>query len=241
MSLHLLGICRRDDIARLPGCWRDGQPAAVQNQPDETIAKLSVNGIRWVAYGRLAASMWPGSSISGPLEHAHLLAAVHKHIDILPVRYGTVLPDEEAVRQFVGNRRDDLLHDLVRVAGTGEIGLRIDLAAQVIPRGSHNENNQRRPTLSPGQYLALRREHYVSADRLDRQTQLVTEEFVQAVHGLYCDWRPLNSTVSGIVRLAFLVQRVFWKAFRQRLEAAIQDRASRRCTLLGPWPPYSFV
>ena len=177
----------------------------------------------------------------GPLEHARLLAAVHTHINILPVRYGSVLPNEEAVRHFLSNRRENLLRDLVRLQGTSEIGLRIELADPLTTRCSQNEHDNFLPTTPSGQYLASRRQRYAWKDRLDRQTKLVTEDYLRAMRGLYSEWQTLTSTVPTIVRLAFLVQRDLGDAFRQRLETTIPTQTSRRCTLLGPWPPYSFV
>jgi len=241
MPLHLLGISLSDDISSLPIDWACGQPTMVPYRPAGTISGPCCNGIQWVADGPLAAAMVRPLRVAfEPLEQAAWLAAIHAHIGILPVRYGTMLPDEEAIRDFLSKRRDDLLHDLVRMEGAGEVGLRIDLAETVTAPYSQNEEDKHPPTSLPAQYLALRRKRYESKDRLDCQAQLATEDFVQVLHGLYRDWRTLTSTVPTIVRLAFLVQRDFWTAFRQRLETKIPDQISRRFTLLGPWPPYSF-
>ena len=56
-----------------------------------------------------------------------MLAAVHRRIGILPVRHETVLADEAAVQDFLGNRCEDLLSDLDPLEETSEIGLRIEL------------------------------------------------------------------------------------------------------------------
>jgi len=272
MPLFLLGISRREDITGLPRHWPNEQPTTVPFLPEGTIAEPYSSQIQWVEYGQLAAATV--RSVLGafkPLEHAALLAAIHTHISILPVRYGTVLPDEEAIRHFLTNRCENLLRDLVRVEGAVEVGLRIDLAEPGKQGAGSSEQgvcNADSPTrhpragtrstppapnsqlpASPGQYLALRRQRYESKDRLDRQAQLATEDFVQAMRGLYCEWRTLTSTVPAVVRLAFLVRRESWKTFRQRLEEKIREsvspreteQVSRRSTLLGPWPPYSFV
>ena len=233
MPLHLLGICRQEDIATLPADWPVKQPQA------NTFNRCA---LAWLADGPLAAAtVQTLPATSGPLEQAAWLAAIHSHISILPVRYGTVLADEEAVGHFLGNRCEDLLRDLVRVEGTGEIGLRVDLADPATPPPSRNQDVKDLPAISPGQYLALRRQRYEWKDRLDRRARLAAENFVQAVHGLYREWRALTSTMPAIVRLAFLVPRDLWGAFRERLEATMPEQASRQCTLLGPWPPYSFV
>ncbi len=108
MPLHLLGISRSGDIAGLPVHWPNGQPTILRHQPAEAIAEPRGGEIRWVAHGRLAAAtVRPLPTALGPLAHATSLATIHAHISILPVRYGTVLPDEEAVRHFLGKRRDE--------------------------------------------------------------------------------------------------------------------------------------
>ncbi len=242
MPLHLLGISLGEDIASLPIDWARGQSTFVRYRPEGMISGPCRSGIQWVTDGPLAAAtVRPLAATFEPLGHAAWLAAIHAHISILPVRHGSVLPDEQAIRDFLSKRRDNLLRDLFRVEGTGEVGLRIELAESVRAPYSRNEDDKHPPASLPGQYLALRRQRYESKDRLDRQAQLATEDFVQAMHGLYCDWRTLTSRIPAIVRLAFLVQRDLWKAFRERLEVLTPERASRRCTLLGPWPPYSFV
>ncbi len=219
MPLHVLGVSRSRDVAG--------------NQESD---------VRWVVEGPLAAATieFPSESF-GPLEQARRLAAIHGRIAIRPLRYGTVLPQEQAVRDFLSHRGTGLLRDLLRIEGTGEIGLRVEILAPAVPSCQAGIDDNRLAPMSPRQYLALRRQRYEWKDQLDCQTQRVTENFVQAVQGLYRQWRVLASTVPTTVRLAFLVQRNHWEAFRKRLETIEPNQVCQRYTLLGPWPPYSFV
>ena len=219
MSLHVLGVSRSRDAAG--------------NQESD---------VRWVIEGPLAAAtVEPRGESFGPLEQARLLAAIHGQIAIRPLRYGTVLPQEQAVRDFLSHRGTNLLRDLLRIEGTGEIGLRVELLGPAAPSCPAATDDYRLPAMSPQQYLALRRQQYEWKDQLDRQVQSVTENFVQVVQGLYRQWRVLTSTVPTTVRLAFLVQRKHWETFSHRLQAIEPNQACQRHTLLGPWPPYSFV
>jgi hypothetical protein len=219
MPLYVLGVSRSGDIAG--------------NQESE---------VRWVVEGPLAAATVesPGKSF-GPLEQARLLAAVHERVAIRPLRYGTMLPQEQAVRDFLRHRGTSLLGDLLRIEGTGEIGLRVELLGLTAPPGQSGAGDNRLPAMSPRQYLALRRQRYQWKDQWDSQAQSVTENLVRAVHGLYRQWRVLTSTVPTTLRLAFLVPRNHWESFRNRLGTIELAQASLRYTLLGPWPPYSFV
>ncbi|MGO8745036.1 MAG: GvpL/GvpF family gas vesicle protein [Thermoguttaceae bacterium] len=214
----------------------------MRNQSHKTTAEPHFSKIRWVAHGRLAAAtVWPMPSTSGPLEHAALVAAIHARINMLPVRYGTVLPDEEAVRHFLGNRRENLLDDLDRLHGTAEIGLRIELPDSPLPTGPLAASGSYHADISPVQYLAARRVRYQWHDQLETNAQLAVATCVRALSGLYRNWQRLSPEPLGIVRLAFLVERKLSDAFAERVEMFTTMKIGRRCTLVGPWPPYSFV
>jgi hypothetical protein len=222
MPLHVLGVSRSGDVA---GLSRDQQ-----------------SEVRWVVEGPLAAAAVESRGESfGPLEQARLLAAIHGQIAVRPLRYGTVLPQERAVRDFLSHRGASLLRDLLYIEGTGEIGLRVELLGPEAPGGPRGTDENRLPAMSPHQYLALRWQCYQWKDQRDRQTQGVREHFVRAVQGLYRQWRVLTSTAPTTLRLAFLVQRDHWEAFRNRLQTVEPNLACQRYTLVGPWPPYSFV
>ena len=130
MSLHLLGVSRRADICAESPC-----------EP------------HWIAAGDLAAAVVaPLPPATGPLRHAALLTAIHQHSDVLPMRFGVVLPDEQAVRDLLSRRRDGLLDELERLSGTVEFGLRIqfslsrDHASHGARRGAGGEGTLRATT-----------------------------------------------------------------------------------------------
>ena len=242
MPMHLLGISRRRDIASLPCHWSGGQPAAVRRLPTEAMGGADCREVRWVVRGCLAAAtVYPLPASFGPLDHARLVAAIHAEISILPVRYGAVLPGEEAVQDFLSSRGEDLSRDLGRVEGKSEIGLRIELARGPAPAEPPAPNGSCPSDLSPAGYLAVRRARYQWHDQLNTQAQSAAETCVGALKGLCRDWRRLSPEPLGTVRLAFLVERRLSEAFAARLEMLRAQRTGQRYTLVGPWPPYSFV
>jgi hypothetical protein len=222
MPWHLVGIARR-----LP----------VETRPDSR-----GNRICWVEHGDLAAAVVEGApAVFAPLDHARALAAIHRHIDVLPVRYGTLLADEQRVCDYLSSRWQELCRDLDRLKGASEMGLRIEMVHPlpaeelVAPNGFYGVGS------SPGNYLLLRRAKYERQDRLRAQGQLIEETSVAAVQGLYRDWRRLSPERLDIVRLAFLVERQRSEAFARRIETLNPERLGARCTCVGPLPPYSFV
>jgi hypothetical protein len=219
VPLHLLAISRTADLHR----W-------------------DCDGVRWIVQGELAAAVVPPlPSSTGPLKHAALLATLYRQGDILPVRWGVVLPGEEAVRDLLRRRRAGLLCDLERLKGTGEIGLRIELShspATPHPPAPHGSRQADSPA---AQYLAARRARYQRQDQWSRRAQSVAEASLRAVKGLYRQWERLPPQPPGTVRLAFLVERHLWDAFTEHLATSPARATGEHRTLLGPWPPYNFV
>jgi hypothetical protein len=203
---------------------------------------LERNGVVWIVREQLAAAlMTPPPPPLGVLTHATLLEAIHQHMDVLPVRYGIEMPDEEAIRDFLQQRRFDLSDDLIRLRGSGEIGLRIQLPPSPASAPAEDLPGAASPSVSVGQYLALRRRQYQRKDHLQAQTQRIAEQCAQGLSGLYRQQRRLASGRSDVLRLAFLVERCRWQACRERCGPLLEKLTGLQYNLLGPWPPYSFV
>jgi hypothetical protein len=146
---------------------------------------------------------------------------------ILPAQFGSLLPDEDAVRALLRGRCKDLLRRLGRVRGAVEIGLRASWrdGAGAVPEA--------RPQTGSS-YLR---------DRL---------ELRQSARQLASELDPLGALARGTRRAlvprpdlpvldAYLVDRGRVREFVAMVEQ-IDDRledVELVCT--GPWPPYSFA
>jgi len=220
MLLYPLGITRRKDVA-----------LAAEQSAVERVA------VRWVLAGELAvAAIDPPQGPPKPLEHAAALEAIHRRMCVLPVRFGTVLGGEAEIRSLLESRRRDLLERLDRLEGTCEMGLRIELPERpaTLPHLSLVAS-------SSVSYLHQRRAHYQGQDALSARAHRKVERVVRELHGTYREWRRLTPTPPCVVRLAFLVERKHIAAFQQRCQASRRERPGEQQTVLGPWPPYSFV
>jgi hypothetical protein len=236
VSLHLLGVSRSADVRR----W----DAAEDNPPGPP-------RVRWVTSDRLAAAVWTRSESPVPLEHAVELGAIHRRGDVLPMRFGATLADEDAVCHLLHRRQAEWLEELDCLAGTGEIGLRIELLqGPAVPAphlrkeataGRAEPGLSFSPRQSPEGYLAARQARYQQQDDQYHRAELAAEDCIRTMNGLYRQWRRLRPEPPGVVRLAFLVERGVFAAFAKRLGGLRARRISRRFTFLGPWPPYSFA
>ena len=227
MPLHLLLISRSSDVTR----WSRTAPAHPQCAQ-----------VRWVVHEALAAAtVWPPTASFQPLAHARLLEAIHRRIDLVPVRFGVTLPEELAVQELLRRRQESLLRALDRLQGTGELGVRLERSTQaglpipVLPSG------ESAAACSPVEYLAMRRRQYARTDAREEWARRVAHDCRQAIAGLYRDWRSLAAVRPEMLRLAFLVPRDHWQACHDRLTSWINTASSLHGTPLGPWPPFSFV
>jgi len=233
MSLYPLGISRSRDLPRVAeqstrggGVWHPHIPPT----PGQV-------AVRWVLADKLAGAVIDAPHVRPrPLEHAAALDAIHRQICVLPMRFGTVLRDEADIRSLLETWHRDLLQRLDRLDGTCEMGLRIAL-----PKCQTAQANPSPRTSPPTSYLHERRAYYQRQDSLSEQARLTVEHLVRELGGTYHDWQRLTPSPPSLVRLAFLVERERVGSFRRCLRASIAEHSGHQWTLLGPWPPYSFV
>jgi hypothetical protein len=139
--------------------------------------------------------------------------------DLLPVRFGTLVPDEHAAEQAVVERRDELVSRLERVRGAVELAVRAEVSERPPERPDPEQSGR----------------HYMRA-RAARMAQ------ARALH------EPLASLArDSVVKAGPELLRAAYLVDRENLERAVAlvrdlQQANPALDLLctGPWPPYSF-
>jgi Gas vesicle synthesis protein GvpL/GvpF len=157
--------------------------------------------------------------------HEEVVESLMEECELLPVRYGTRVEDEDAAQRVLIDRRNELVNALDRVRGAVEVSLRVfvtDFEDDVPPGGGAD-------------YLEWRARR--QRDRLAARA---------CVHGRLAllardSAERVASDPHELFREAYLVDRSDVEAFVARvaeLEAA-NSRLRLLCT--GPWPAYSFT
>jgi hypothetical protein len=214
--LYPLGICRGADAA--------------------TVDSI---GVRWLVEGELAVALADRlGSAWQPLEHAKLLEAVHRHIDVLPLRFGDAL-DEANLRNLLTVRRQNFFDQLDCVSGASEIGVRIVLPDVAAPSAA--EPSAGSLVSSAAAYLRQRRNHYQRLDSFEETVRQITSCVLERLAGVYRRWRRLASPAINVIRLAFLADRDSAWLCKRCLANYAAEHPESQCTALGPWPPYSFT
>lgn len=144
---------------------------------------------------------------------------------ILPARFGSVIPDDDAVAAFLHGRHTELLLRLRHVAEAVELALRACCTVDESPGSGHQSGTA---------YMQARLEQRRRARRIARELDPLTT-LARSVR------RELAPEPGIPVRDSYLIdkQRVEeFVALVRQLDTQLDD-VELLCT--GPWPPYSFA
>ena len=226
----LLLYCIADAAAALP---RDGQ----------------AGGLLRIVHGGLAAVVSPLAEpgwVEAPakaelLAYERIIRSQHAVADVLPMRFGSVLSGEAAVRAHLDEQRETYQRALTRTAGCVELGVRALLSA---PPPTAPETDVKPMSRSGADYLEARRRHYSSENRLRERCVALEQALLSKVAPLCREHRmELPAPRPGepaLCSLYFLVPREQVLAFRTAVSAT-PVQCHTDVALSGPWPPFNFV
>lgn len=158
---------------------------------------------------------------------------------ILPVRFGTVVGDDRALRRLLADRRTSLTRALAHVRGGAQMTIRVFGAAPVpdkLPDRSGGAAVDGNDAAGPGtRYLR----HAAAVDaRLKRLPELdplrdAVSQYVRA------ELVEPHSSPPLIASVFHLIDRARARGYTRRARQAASD-ARLRVAISGPFPPYAF-
>lgn len=163
--------------------------------------------------------------------HDIVVRAVFEHHPVLPLRFGTILRDEQAAIRLLADHHTEAGEGLDRVEGHREWGVRARLPHPGKPAEVSTEG------MSGTDYLAMRRDRLAAAARTRRDGSAAATALHDALsrHATETAHRAKKST--PLLDAAYLVPTAAEPEFQA--EAERHDDLAVEVT--GPWPPYSFV
>ena len=172
----------------------------------------------------------PQETVRAVYRHDAVLTGLARQVGVLPIRFGTVLPDRSAAEDLLADPNGQLAATLRAVAGADEWVIAV--AAREPEVADEPEH------LTPGHAFFARRRSQAEArgDAL-RRAEALAAELTDELAGLARAARPLVPRESNTVaRVAYLVvgRRRSLRAHRHRADGATVD-------VQGPLPPYRFV
>jgi hypothetical protein len=213
---------------------------------------LGVQGgeIQCVAHDELLAVVSPVAELARVetpdaaelLAYERVIRSQHIVADAVPMRFGSVLPDEAAVRAHLDEQRATYVRTLTRIAGCVEMGVRVLVSVPQPPVASEQATHP--PARSGVDYLKALKRRYSAESQLRDDCAALEQSLVSKVAPLCREHRmelaPLRPGEPALCSVYFLVPREQVSAFRAALSPVVGGDPSRT-TLSGPWPPFNFV
>ena len=170
---------------------------------------------------------WESAAV---LEYGDKILQIHQQTTLIPMRYGSLLADENDV---IKHLKDHAVHYdalLLKLSDCEEVGIRITL------KNSEDETVAR---LSSGQSYLLARKSIYSVSALATQQETLINS---ALAGLYREQRAIISVFNGqrTYLLSYLVPRATLELFKTGY-SNLSISEDQHVIFSGPWPPYNFV
>jgi hypothetical protein len=164
--------------------------------------------------------------------HDVVVRAVFERHPVLPLRFGTILRDDQAAARLLTDHHDEAADWLDRVAGHREWGVRARQARPDTPAETPAEG------LSGTEYLAMRRGRLAAAARTRRDGSTAAAALHEALARHATESMPrTRKSGAPLLDAAYLVPAGAEAAFTAE-PACFHELAVE---ITGPWPPYSFV
>jgi hypothetical protein len=202
--------------------------------------------LRRLAHGGLVAVV---SSIAEPerlasattaelLDYERVIRSQHAVADVVPMRFGSMLADEAAVRAHLDEQQALYLRSLKRVAGCVELGVRLLVSGPGSP--ATPEAPPKQEARSGASYLKALQRRYSSENQLRDRCTALEQALLSKVAPLCRELSPARPGEPVLCSLYFLVPRGNVSLFHAALSA---DAASESTptAVSGPWPPFNFV
>lgn len=175
------------------------------------------------------------------LQHERLVEELMGRVNLIPVRFGTVLRDAKSVKLEISRGYASYLRDLALVKGKVELGVRVLAPPETPgPEGDHPEPS---PTSGPGtRYLMEQLQETVRARAMRQRLEQSAEKIDACLMRRSEARRRAQARSDGmVVNAVYLVWQHQVPAFKEEVEAQRLAFPALAFLLTGPWPAYSFV
>jgi hypothetical protein len=156
--------------------------------------------------------------------HDQVLGDLMRRGPVLPLRFGTGMPDAAALRGVLRRSRADFLSQLDRVRGRVELAVRLGLPAADGDRGTADGSSYLRSKLA-----AL------------RAGEAAAERVLVPLGGLASATALSRPGPDPVVKASYLVAAGEVERFATAVQRLQERNPELSLSCTGPWAPYSFV
>lgn len=181
------------------------------------------------------------------LAHQRVITGLGAAGPVLPLRFGSLSPHDDAVRAVLAHQAEHYLERLRELTDRVEFNVKASHREEVLLRGIATRDTRIRELnlRTRGGGPEVRQDRLLLGELLARavraQAARDSESVVAALRPLSRDDAPGPPVGGCVCNHSFLVDRSSADAFHHAVEHLEQENDHLRLDLHGPLPPYSFV
>lgn len=239
VGCYIYGIVRSADASRL----NSDRPAGLNESSLDVIA---VGGVAAIVSLSENVRLRPQRKLLAA--HQRVVDWISNQSSMLPVAFGLIADDEEAVRGLLEKHQEVLLEQLELTDGRVEMTVTLKWSVENVFQYFVEQSEElkiARETVAAG---GASRDDLIAVGQLfekllQQQREELTAKVIAGFSGLVIDVDQQNAKDEAeIFRASFLVSRNQVEEFEQRVyEVASKFNENFSFSFNGPWPPYSFV
>ncbi|MET9422251.1 GvpL/GvpF family gas vesicle protein [Streptomyces sp. NPDC006540] len=238
MSTYVYGIARNS-----PALERASRTPGVGDPP---------RPVRVLSHGRIAALVSDVTEELRPkrrdlLAHQNVLTEAGTAGAVLPLRFGGMSPDDEAVAAALAEREEHYLERLQAVDGKDEFNVKADHDEEaVLHRVLADDPELRAMGLAQqaaggGSQQDKMRLGELIVEAVRQREEIDRTEVQRALESAAVDSAPAPEGSGRVANVSYLVERDRAEEFLTAVAAFQQANPQLRLQVNGPLPPYSFV
>ena len=195
---------------------------------DASLLLINVDGLTAVT----ARCEQADQDVDTVLAFGNVVGRIHQHTTIIPIRYGSLLPDKAAVVEHLTEKAAHYRQRLSELQGCEEMGIRLPMA---MPEPNPPPNPK---AISGHDYLLAIKRKYSATEQAEKESA----ELDMALAGLFNKRCGETGLFAGqhMYLVSYLVPRDKLDAFRARLDGLF-EAGTHKGIISGPWPPYNFA
>lgn len=203
-------------------------PGETIEVPEKELIFISGGGLVAIA----TQSDHTEQDVESALAFGAVVECIHRQTTIIPIRFGTLLPDRATVSNYLSAMAGHYQSRLAALAGCEEMGVRLPMETNFADSAPST------PFSSGRDYLMSLKCKYSASERAERQVEVLNE----TLSGLYRDQRGEAGWFNNkpMYLVSYLVPRTTLAAFREMLDELVSTGACPGI-ISGPWPPYNFA
>jgi hypothetical protein len=240
MPLYIYGLVRADDVREGFGLESGGRLPPVEVIVSEDLAAIVGQVQEPVRLQRQAL-----------LAHSDVLQEAFKRGPVLPLRYGTVVHDADALeRDLIAPRRAQWTARLQALAGKGEYQLKVSYREEPLLRSVVSQDPEIQRSAQAVRGLPAEASHFQRINLGERITAAVGARREADGHGLAAQLQPLSVAVeigalqqpTMVLNASFLVASDVFEQFDAAADRLAKQHAElMEFKLIGPMPAHSFA